>query len=439
MSQSRSESTTPRASRRDFLKASGIVAGAALAGNLSIARSAHAQGSDILKVGLIGCGGRGSGAAINAMNADKNAKIVALADAFQDRVAASLANLKQNNAAQVDVTPERCFAGFDAYKKVIASDVDVVILGETPHFRPMHLKAAIDAGKHVFCEKPVAVDAPGVRSVLASVEEAKKKNLNIVSGLCWRYHPAVRETMQRMKDGAIGDILSIQETYLTGAVGHSVQRTPGMSEMEFQMRSWYFFTWLSGDHNVEQHIHSLDKAAWAMNDEPPVAAWGIGGRQTPKLGDIYDHHAVVYEYANGAQVHAYCCQQPGVYTDVSDRFVGTKGICTLEGSKGQITGKNKWRYKGPDADMYNLEHVALFDAIRKGKPINNGLYMARSTMLAIMGRMVTTTGKRLTWDEAINSQQVLAPKTYAMDAEPPVMPDKDGKYPIATPGVTPFA
>jgi predicted dehydrogenase len=437
MSTSRNASTNLRASRRDFLKTSGVVAGAALAGGLSLARSAHAQGSDILKVGLVGCGGRGTGAAANAMNADKNAKLIALADVFEDKIAGSLENLKKSHAGQVDVTPERCFTGFDGYQKLIASGVDVVVLGETPHFRPQHLKACIDAGKHVFCEKPVAVDAPGVRSVLASTEEAKKKNLSLVSGLCWRYDPVVRATMQKVADGAIGDVLSIQETYLTGQVGHAVERKPGMSEMEFQMRSWYFFTWLSGDHNVEQHIHSLDKAGWAMRDEPPATAWGTGGRQIPKLGDIYDHHAVVYEYPNGARVHAYCRQQNGCYSDTSDKFVGTKGTCDV--LKGQIDGENKWRYDGPKGNMYDLEHVALFEAIRKGAPINNGVYMARSTMLAILGRMVTTTGKVLTWDQAINSEQVLAPKTYAMDADPPAMPDKDGNYPIAMPGVTPFA
>ena len=222
---------------------------------------------------------------------------------------------------------ERCFIGFDAYRKVIASGVDVVILTEPPHFRPDHLKAAIEAGKHVFCEKPVAVDAPGVRSVLATCEKAKEKNLSIVSGLCWRYHPGVRETMKRVLDGAIGEILAIQETYLAGTLWER-PRQKEWTEMEFQMRNWYYFTWLSGDHNVEQHVHSLDKALWAMHDEPPLCTWGLGGRQVrteAKFGDIYDHHAVAYEYPKGVTVYAYTRQQAGCPIDVSDIFHGTKG------------------------------------------------------------------------------------------------------------------
>ena len=319
-----------------------------------------------------------------------------------------------------------------------------MILAEPPHFRPQHLKAAIDAGKHVFCEKPVAVDAPGIRSVLATCEEAKKKNLNVVSGLCWRYDPGVRELMKRVLDGAIGDILTIQETYLTGLLWER-PRKADWSEMQFQMRNWYYFTWLSGDHNVEQHIHSLDKAAWAMRDEPPVRAWGLGGRQVrtdAKFGDIYDHHAVAYEYPKGVTVYAYTRQQAGAAGDVSDIFTGTKGrASTRHGPHIEDhAGKSIWRYKStPGSNMYDLEHQALFAAIRSGKPINNGLYMARSSMLAILGRMVNYTGKMLTWDEAINSTQVLAPKEYAWNAEPPTKPDKRGRYPVAMPGITPFA
>ena len=422
-------------SRRAFLKTS--TAAAAMASTLSIGRSAHAQGSDALKVGLIGCGGRGTGAAVNALNADKSNKLVALADAFQNQLDNSLVQLKKAKPDQIDVTPDRCFVGFDAYQKLLDCGVDVVVLGSTPHFRPRHLKAAIEAGKHVFCEKPVAVDAPGVRSVLASTELADKKGLNIVSGLCWRYHPGVQETMQRVLDGAIGDICSMQETYITGLVGRKVKRTPEMSEMEFQMRSWYFFNWLSGDHNVEQHIHSLDKASWAMHDEPPIRAWGLGGKQLPKLGNIYDHLAVTYEYSGGVKLHAYCRQQGGCFNDTSDQYIGTKG--TVNVLKHKIEGANPWRYKGPGGNMYDLEHQALFDAIRSGNRINNGVYMARSTMLAILGRMVCYTGKAITWDEALNSNETLAPETYAWDAQPPVVPAEDGTYPVALPGITKFS
>jgi len=430
---------TPRASRRDFLKTSAGVASAAVAGSLAISRGAHAAGDDTLKVGLIGCGGRGTGAAVNAMNADKNAKIVALADAFEDRLQNSLAGLKKSKPEQTAVDRDHCFVGFDAYQKLIQSGVDVVLLASTPHFRPRHLKACVDAGKHVFCEKPVAVDGPGVRSVLASTEEAKKKNLCLVSGLCWRYHTGVKETMKRVLDGAIGEIVAIQETYLTGALW-TRDHTPGQTEMQYQMRNWYNFSWLSGDHNVEQHIHSLDKAGWAMHDQPPLKAWGMGGRQcrddNPKFGNIFDHHAVAYEHADGVRVYAYCRQQAGCSRDVSDHILGTKGRCNV--LKHRIEGENEWRFDGEGGNMYDLEHQALFAAIRNGKTINNGLYMARSTMLAILGRMVTYTGQTISWDDAINSKESLSPASYAWDADPPIMPDEDGKYPIAIPGVTKF-
>jgi myo-inositol 2-dehydrogenase / D-chiro-inositol 1-dehydrogenase len=442
MSRHENRATANTPSRREFLKTSSLLAGGAIAGSLSLGRSAHAAGSDVLRVGLIGCGGRGTGAAGNALNADPKAKLVAMGDAFADRLEGSLKGFKGGeHGDRVDVPKERCFVGFDAFEKVLASGVDVVILAEPPHFRPQHLKAAIAAGKHVFCEKPVAVDAPGIRSVLETCEEAKKKNLNIVSGLCWRYHNGVRETMKRVLDGGIGDILSMQETYLAGVLWER-PRQPQWSEMEFQMRNWYYFTWLSGDHNVEQHVHSLDKAVWAMHDQPPLRAWGLGGRQVrtdAKFGDIYDHHAVAYEYPKGVTVYAYTRQQAGAYSDVSDIFTGTKGRANiLKHQIDDLDGNPIWRFKGEGGNMYDIEHQALFAAIRSGKPINNGLYMARSSMLAIMGRMVNYTGKALTWDEAINSQQVLAPKCYAWDAEPPTKPDKHGRYAVAMPGVTPF-
>lgn len=432
-----SQSTSPT-TRRSFLKASTVAASAAMVGGLSIGRAAHANGDDVLKIGLIGCGGRGSGAAANALTADKNCKLVAMADAFDDRLQNSLAGLKKQFPEKVAVEPDRCYVGFDAAEKLVRGDVDVVLLAEPPHFRPQHLKLAIDAGKHVFCEKPVAVDAPGVRSVLATAEEAKKKNLNIVSGLCWRYDLGVQETMKRILDGAIGEILTVQETYLAGTLWHR-PRKPTWTEMEYQLRNWLYFTWLSGDFNNEQHVHSLDKASWAMRDEPPVRAWGVGGRQVrtdAKYGDVYDHHAVTYEYPKGVLVHAFCRQMAGCYSDVSDIIIGTKGRANV--LKHRIEGGNAWRYTGPKPSMYDVEHERLFAAIRSGNTINNGVYMARSTMLAILGRMVDYTGQALTWDEALNSQQTLAPACYAMDATPPVMPDKDGRYPVAMPGITKF-
>jgi predicted dehydrogenase len=424
-----------RPSRRKFLTTSTLAAAGAVAGSLAISRSAHAAGSGMLRIGLVGCGGRGTAAAGNALDADKNARLVALADAFPERTKSSLAQLKRRYDDRAAVPAERCFAGFDAYEKLLQSGVDVVILATTPHFRPLHLKACVEAGKHVFCEKPVAVDASGVRSVLAACEEAAKKNLNIVSGLCWRYDYGVRETMKRVLDGAIGRIVAIQETYNTGPLS-SVARKGDWTEMEYQMRNWYYFTWLSGDHNVEQHVHSLDKAAWAMHEEPPARAWGLGGRQVrtgAKFGDIFDHHSVCYEYPGGVRVYSFCRQMAGCSGETSDIFLGTKGRADI--LRNQIDGEVKWRYQGTKPDMYGVEHLELFAAIRSGKTINNGLYMARSTMLAILGRMATYTGQAITWDEALNSKQTLSPARYAWDADPPTLPGKDGNYPIAMPGV----
>ena len=427
--------------RRNFLRqtAAGIAAFASAA-PAAVSRMAHAAGSDILKVGLIGCGGRGTGAVANALAADPNIQITALADIFEDHVLSCWERVKKLDPKRVVVDREHCFSGFDCYKHLLESGVDVVLLCEVPHFRPKHLRACIEAGKHVFCEKPVAVDAPGIRSVLESTELAKQKGLSIVSGLCWRYHFAVQETMKRVLDGAIGKIVAMLETYNTGHVGRSVPRDPKWSEMEFQIRNWYFFTWLSGDHNVEQHVHSLDKASWAMGDKPPLRAWGMGGRQVktdPRFGDIYDHHAVVYEYEDGTRLYSYCRQQPGCWNNTEDWFFGTKGTCNvLNGFR--ITGEVNWRYQGPSCNMYEEEHKALFRSIRSGQPINNGWYMSLSTMLAILGRMVNYTGKLITWEEALNSQEALVPSEYSWEGVPPTVPGPDGRYPVAIPGVTPF-
>lgn len=428
-------------SRRDFLTSSAALAGAAVAGSLSVSRSAHAAGSDILKIGMVGCGGRGTGAAANALTADENTKLVAMADAFSDRLELSITQLEKRYPGRVVVDADHRFTGFDAYQRVIASDVDVVILATPPHFRPAHLELCAEAGKHVFCEKPVAVDAPGFRSVMASCEKAEEKGLSFVSGLCFRYHEGVQETLKRVQDGAIGRVVAIQETYNCGPPWfRNKPRKPEWTEMEYQMRNWYPFTWLSGDHNVEQHVHSLDKAAWVMHDEPPERAWGSGGRQYRgklAIGNIFDHHCVTYEYANGVRLYSHCRRQAGCSNDVSDILLGTKGTCNV--LKHRIEGENQWAFEGPKPNMYVAEHEALFQSIRNGQPINNGVYMARSSMLAILGRMATYTGRAITWEQAINSKEDLSPASYAWDAEPPILPDKNGEYPIAVPGETKFA
>ena len=428
------------ASRRTFLQSGTAMLGAAATGVLPLSRAAHAAGTDTLKIGLVGCGGRGTGAAANALNADRNTQLVAVADVFSDRLDGSVQLLQKRFPDRIAIGRDHRFVGFDACRDLIDTEVDVVLLATPPHFRPAHLKACVEAGKHVFCEKPVAVDATGVRAVMAASEDARQKGLNIVSGLMYRYHTGMLETIQRVRDGAIGRIVAIQETYNCGPPWfRNRDRKPEWTEMEYQMRNWYPFTWLSGDHNVEQHVHSLDKAAWALEDRTPERAWGSGGRQVrvePAIGQIYDHHCVVYEYADGVRLFSHCRRQAGCANEISDIFLGTKGTCNL--SKQEIDGENPWRYQGPKCNAHELEHVALFQAIRSGRPINNGLYMAHSTLLAVMGRMVTYTGKAVRWKEAMASKEDLSPARYAWDAEPPVLPDDDGRYPLAMPGITPF-
>ena len=290
--------------RREFLASSAAVAGAGVAGSLAISRSAHAAGSGVLKIGLVGCGGRGTGAVASALTVNPNAKLTAMADAFGDRMERPRRTLERRFGDQAAVDEDHCFSGFDCHEKLIESGVDVVILGEPPHFRPQHIEACVDAGVHVFAEKPMAVDVPGVRRVLAAGEKAREKNISFVSGFETRYGDTAREAVKRVRDGAIGDIVAIQGTYNTGFLWHR-GRQPEWTEMEFQMRNWYYFTWLSGDHIVEQHVHFMDVVGWIMQEQPPVDAWGYGGRQVrtdPRFGDIFDHHAVVFEYPGGEKV-----------------------------------------------------------------------------------------------------------------------------------------
>jgi predicted dehydrogenase len=429
-------SRQPRAgaSRREFL-AAGAASAAVLSGFVP---AVHAAGSDTLKIGLVGCGGRGTGAATQALHADPNVRLIAMADIFPDQIETSLGHLKADGDIfnKIDVKEEFRFSGFDAYQRLLASGVDVVLLATPPHFRPIHLKAAVEAGKHIFCEKPVAVDAPGVRAVMEVCREAKKKNLAVVSGLCWRYHHGKRETMKRVHGGEIGEIVAMHTNYNVHGLWHK-DRKPGMSDMEWQIRNWLYFTWLSGDHIVEQHIHSLDKMAWAMHDEPPVKAFGHGGRQSriaPEFGHIFDHHAVCFEYANGVKLFSYCRQQDGTVNDVTDYIMGTTGTCDV--MKHTITHRSpgatpKRIVSGKDRDdMYQNEHDELFASIRAGNPINNGEWMTKSTMLAIMGRMATYTGQIITWDQALNSKEDLSPKKYEFGDLPVAA--------VARPGITKF-
>jgi predicted dehydrogenase len=419
--------------RRDFLK---TTAAAASTVALAHAPLVHAHGTDTLKVGLIGCGGRGTGAAEQALLADTNCQLWAVGDAFRDRLTSSLTTLRGREAIRnkIEVPADRQFVGFNAYQDVINSGVDVVVLCTPPHFRPMHLRAAVNANKHAFVEKPVAVDAPGCRAILATCEEAKRRNLSIVSGLCYRYDPPKRELMRRIHDGALGQIVALHTTYNTGSLWMRA-RQPEWSDMEWQMRNWLYFTWLSGDHNVEQHVHSLDKMAWAMRDEYPVKAVGLGGRQVrtgAEYGHIFDHHAVVYEFANGVRCHSYCRQQARCANEVSDFVIGTTGTADVQRHRLYNHQRAEtWRFTGAAANMYQVEHNELFASIRNNQPINNGEYMVKSTLMGIMGRMATYTGQEITWQRALNSREDLSPASYEWG---PL-----AVAPVARPGITQFS
>jgi|ERR1044071_599058 predicted dehydrogenase len=438
-------SSSAQTSRRDFLKTSTAVVGGTLLGGLSIERSAHAAGSDQLKIALIGCGGRGSGAANQALIAGgAGVKLVAMADAFPDQLDQSLRNLKKEHPETVAVPDDQKFIGFDAYKQAIGL-ADMVILATPPGFRPIHFEEAVKQGKNIFMEKPVATDAPGVRRVLAAAEEAKKKNLKVGVGLQRRHQPNYLETIKRLDDGAIGDIVAMR-VYWNGTTPWVKPRAElekkygrKLTEMEYQMRNWYYFVWICGDHIVEQHIHNLDVANWVKKGYP-VRAWGMGGVETrkgPDYGEIFDHHAVEFEYADGSRVFSQCRHQNGCWDSVSEHAIGTKGNCDISGFK--ITGPKAWRYRaaqGESNDGWQMEHYPLQEAIRKNIPYNEAEYGAKSTMTAIFGRMATYSGKEIGWDEAINSELSVMPKRFAWDAETPTRPREDGWYDHAVPGKT---
>ncbi len=420
-------------SRRDFLKASALVGGALAAPAILPAPLFARENTDTLRVGLIGCGGRGTGAANQAMNADPNVVLTAMGDAFEDQLQRSLQTLRKNCGDKVKVTPETSFVGLDAYQKVINSGVDVVLLATPPGFRPIHLKAAVDASKHVFCEKPMATDAPGLRSVLESVRAAREKKLALVAGFCWRYEPARREFYKRIHDGAIGDIRAIYATYYTGPVKPmppASERPAGMGDLEWQLRNWYNFTWLSGDGYVEQACHSVDKVGWALKDQTPLKAVAVGGRQTPNnQGNIYDHMFVVYDFPNDVRGFVGQRQIAHCYSENSDYLMGAAGFAEIQGPGPMIKGKETWRYRGPRTDMYQNEHNELFASIRSGKLINDGEWMAHSTLMGIMGRMAAYTGQAVTWEQAMNSQEKIVPDEmdWKMKLDCP---------PMAVPGTT---
>jgi predicted dehydrogenase len=395
--------------RREFIKTSAMAIGATVAANL-INNAAYAAGSDEIRIGLIGCGGRGTGATENAFNSAPGVKLVAMGDAFKDRIDESKATLAKKNADKLAVKDELSFTGFDAYEKVInAKEVNYIILATPPGFRPQHLKAAVAAGKNIFTEKPVAVDGTGIRSVLETYEQAKAKNLAIAAGTQRRHQTGYVETMKLIHGGEIGDIVAARCYWNQGGLWKK-ERQANWSDLEWQLRNWLYFTWLSGDHIVEQHVHNIDVVNWAMQGHP-VSATGMGGRQSrtsPDYGHIFDHFAVDYEYENGTHLMSMCRQVVGADGNVSEALVGTKGKCQV--NRYQISGAKSWRMeREKDNDPYVQEHTDLIASIRGGKPINELKQVAESTLTAIMGRMSAYTGKVVTWEQALNSQESLMP------------------------------
>lgn len=402
-----------KTNRRIFLKSTGaVVLGSTLPFSAGLASPSAKTGANTLKVGLVGCGGRGTGAATQALAADPDVVLTAMGDTFADHLEASYAAILEEQPNKVKVDKAHKFVGFDAYKKVIESGVDIVILATPPAFRPEHLMAAVNAGKHVFCEKPVAVDAPGIRKVLDAAKKAKSKNLSLVSGFTFRYDLPKRALFQRVLNGEIGLVKSVSSTRNGGDLWYK-PRQPGWTDMEYQMRNWYYQNWLSGDYLVEMIVHSLDMMTWAMGDKVPVRATGTGGRQVrvdPKFGNIYDHFAIEYEYENGVRGFSFSRQQPGCSNRNTVEIAGTEGDAFVNAGKGvRITGKNNWEYQGETNNPYQTQHDELFASIRNGKPMNDGELMANSTMVAILGRMVAYSGQTITWEDAMRSNQTLGP------------------------------
>ena len=422
--------------RRDFLKTSTVAASATAIGALEISRSAHAAGSDIIKVGMIGCGGRNSGAAAEALTADPGARLVAMCDILRERIEKARGVVKQAKGEQVTVDEAHCFPGFDGYKHVIEAS-DVVVIANAAKFHPFHAMAAIQAGKHVFVEKPHGIDPRSVKLMQQACDLAKEKKLCIVSGLHSRFHAGYIETVQRIKDGQIGDIVSIEENFLRPPYGVT-ERKPEYSELEWQASTQYHFRWLSGDDVPQSLVHNLDRSSWVLGNAVPTKCHGLAGRSTmvePLYGDVFDHHSVVYEFDKGVRVYAFCRTTAGCYDENSSLILGTKGKASLLNCR--IWGENTWRWQG-QCDPYQIEHNKLFAGIRSGNPINCGDYMARSTMITVMGQISCYTGKEVTWEQINASDYYYPPKPEDCHdgMEPPTKPGANGSYPVPAPGRT---
>jgi len=416
--------------RRNFVR---TAAAASIAASFPASFNVFAQGSDAFKVGVIGCGGRGTGAAIDCLKADPAVEIVALGDLAPDRVESCLARLTKEFPNRVKVPAGNRFSGFDNYKGVLSvPGVNLIVTAAPPGFRPIHVKAAVEAGKHVFMEKPVAVDPVGIRSILATADLAAKKKLALVAGTQRRHQQRYLEMMKRIQDGQIGEIVAAQVYWNQGDLWVK-QREPNMSEIEWQCRNWLYFTWTSGDHIVEQHVHNIDVANWAMG-AMPKNVMGMGGRQVrvaPEYGNIFDHFAVEFEYPNGVRVTSMCRQTKGCNDRVEERIVGTKGVAWSTSSATRITGAAPWTFEAEEVNPYVQEHIDLIASIRKGAPLNEGRQVAESTLCAIMGRMSAYTGRAISWDWAMNTSTLdLSPAKYELGPNP--------VHPVSVPGTTPL-
>ena len=431
------EGAVATGSRRKFI---GGAAVAAAAVHLPVASYAQVAGSDELKLALVGCGGRGSGAADQALTAG-GTRLVAMADGFSDRLEPSLSSLQAAHGAKVDVPDSRKFIGLESYQEAI-QHADVVLLATPPGFRPMMFKAAVDAGKHVFMEKPVATDSPGIRMVMDAAKVADEKNLKVVVGLQRRYQKNYLAAKEKVKEGLIGDVISAQ-CYWNNQGIWLVDRKPDWSEMKYQVKNWYHFAWICGDHICEQHIHNIDVVNWFMDDAHPVSAQGMGGREIRndrKTGQIFDHHYVEFAYDNGVIMNSQCRHQPDCWNAVSEIIVGSKGNLYLNGDgSAQIkdrTGKSIWRYRGQESDgnPYQNEHNELYQAIRENKKLNNAHYGATSTFTAILGRYATYSGKMVKWDEALAWNNSELPDKLDLETPTKLNPNAEGLYPVPVPG-----
>ena len=422
--------------RRDFVKAAAAVGATGSIAGLAMPVWGAAPAGDRLKVGLVGCGGRGTGAANQAINADPGVMLWAMGDVYEDRLKNSYNGLKNQHGTRVMVDQERQFVGFDAIDKVLESDVDVVILATPPGFRPDHLEKSVSAKKHVFCEKPMATDMPGLRRVMESAKKAKSQGTQLMSGFCWRYSMPERAMYGEINDGALGEIESIHSTYHTGPLGTRA-RTPEMTDMDFELRNWQHQNWLSGDIIVEQAVHCVDKMNWAMGNKPPVKATALAGRglrEGAERGDIFDHFAVIYEWENGARGFLTCRQVPNCSNDNTDWIAGSKGIGFVNGWAPRQSnlkfndGATSFRFKGATPSMYQTEHNELFKAIRDGELINDGDWMTQSVAMGLMGREAGYSGRTITWDEIMNSQKEIVPADPKFGPRPPIVIPQPGVY-----------